>query len=148
MDRSAIRRSMRRDMFTFQPIAQTRRSVQYTQQYQQNALPQLNKADKTEARLNAAQGVVNAVGANVAKLGSGEPVKIMSGIFSLIGSIARNDAVYKRPIGATVYFDGFTEKLQERDIFPRVRKIFGKSALSIRMAAVKVYQRSSDRSFI
>ena len=88
MDRSAIRRSMRRDMFTFQPIAQTRRSVQYTQQYQQNALPQLNKADKTEARLNAAQGVVNAVGANVAKLGSGEPVKIMSGIFSLIGSIA------------------------------------------------------------
>ena len=33
--------------------------------------------------------------------------------------------------------------------FPRVRKIFGKGALSIRMAAVKVYQRSSsDRSFI
>ena len=63
--------------------------------------------------------------------------------------IARNVAVYKRPIGATVYFDGFTEKLQERDIFsPSEKKIFGKSALSIRMAAVKVYQRSSDRSFI
>ena len=29
----------------------------------------------------------------------------------------RNLAVYKRPIGATVYFDGWTEKLQERDIF-------------------------------
>ena len=29
----------------------------------------------------------------------------------------RNLAVYKRPIGATVYFDGFTEKPQERDIF-------------------------------
>ena len=29
----------------------------------------------------------------------------------------RNLAVYKRPIGATVNFDGFTEKPQERDIF-------------------------------
>ena len=29
----------------------------------------------------------------------------------------RNLAVYKRPIGATVYFDGWTEKLQERGIF-------------------------------
>ena len=62
---------------------------------------------------------------------------------------ARNLAVYKRPIGATVYFDGLTEKPQERDILsPSEKKILGKSALSIRMAAVNVYQRSSDRSFI
>ena len=28
-----------------------------------------------------------------------------------------NENACKRPIGATVNFDGFTEKLQERDIF-------------------------------
>ena len=62
---------------------------------------------------------------------------------------SRNLAVYKKPIGATVYFDGLTEKPQERDILSRSeKKILGKSALSIRMAAVNVYQRSSDRSFI
>ena len=41
-------------------------------------------------------------------------------------SNARNLAVYKRPIGATVYFDGFTKKLQERHFFSQVRRNLGK----------------------
>ena len=36
--------------------------------------------------------------------------------------MSRNLAVYKRPIGAMVYFDGFTEKPQERDIFYPIEK--------------------------
>ena len=39
-----------------------------------------------------------------------------------VNKSSRNLTVYKRPIGAMVYFDGWTEKLQERDIFPPSEK--------------------------